>query len=148
MDIDSLTQDIINDNLSGAQDLTSKTASLIHSLVRKKQSHSPEELRRTVLEIAGRLLQAHPAMASLFNLFTRILIQLDQAPRGPGAATEVQRTTTSFLQNMEEHNRRISVHLFKLIKQQDTIVTHSASRSVSEALTYCWKRGKRFSVIL
>ena len=147
MDIDSLTQDIINDNLSGAQDLTSKAASLILRLVREKQSHAPEDLRRTVLKATGRLLRAHPVMASLFNLFTRILTQLDQVPCGPEAATEAQRAGESFLQEMKEHNRRISVHLFKLIKQKDTIVTHSASRSVREALLYCWKRGKRFSVL-
>jgi len=100
-----------------------------------------------VLETAGTLIQAHPAMASFYNFFTRILMQLDRVPSGPEAAEGVHLVAETFIREMKDHNRMISAHLLKLIKPNDILLTHSASRSVREALLYCWRRGKRFSII-
>ncbi len=147
MGINAQTRDIILDNLSGSQEITGKTAAVICQLVRGKPYLAPRELRRVIRETAGTIIQAQPAMASLYHLFARILAQLDQASSGTQATVGIRQACRSFVRDMEEHNQRISEQLFKLIKRNDTVVTHSASRSVREALLYCWARRKRFSVI-
>jgi len=147
MSIDSLTKEIIHDNLSGSQDLTHKTGFLIFQLLQGKKHPSPKELRSDVLEIGRRLLRAQPAMASLFNLFNTILSNLNNAPDGPAAVREVHLATEAFIREMKDHNRSISAHLFHRVRTKDTILIYSSSRSVTEALLHCWKNGKRFSVI-
>jgi translation initiation factor 2B subunit (eIF-2B alpha/beta/delta family) len=147
MDYAPLIEEIIHDNLSGSQELASRAGSIVCRLTEEKKSSPLEELRGVVLEVGGALLRGQPAMASLFNLFDRILPELDRASSGAAAARAVRRATQAFIVEMEEHNRKISAHLFDLVKKEGVIITHSASRSVREALRHCWKEGKRFSVI-
>ncbi len=147
MTIDLLTQEIIHDNLSGSQDLTTKAGRLVLRLLQEKKHSPSEELNRDVLEIGSKLLRAQPAMASLFNLFNRILSDLNKAPHGPAAAKDLHHATESYIREMKEHNRSISAHLFHRVRTKDTILIYSSSRSVTEALFHCWKNGKRFSVI-
>lgn len=147
MGIESLTQEIIHDNLSGSQDLTTKAGRLVLRLLQEKKHSPSEELSRDVLEIGSQLLRAQPAMASLFNLFNRILSDLNKAPDGLAAAKDLHRATETYIREMKEHNRSISAHLFHRVRTKDTILIYSSSRSVTEALFHCWKKGKRFSVI-
>ncbi len=147
MSIDLLTREIIHDNLSGSQDLTDKAGFLILQLLQERKHPSPAGLRRDLLKVGTRLLHAQPAMASLLNLFNTILFALNDAPNGPAAAREVRFATETYTREMKEHNRSISAHLFHRVRTKDTILIHSSSRSVTEALFHCWKNGKRFSVI-
>ncbi len=112
MGIESLTQEIIHDNLSGSQDLTTKAGRLVLRLLQEKKHSPSEELSRDVLEIGSQLLRAQPAMASLFNLFNRILSDLNKAPDGLAAAKDLHRATETYIREMKEHNRSISAHLF------------------------------------
>jgi translation initiation factor 2B subunit (eIF-2B alpha/beta/delta family) len=147
MDYASLIEEVIHDNLSGSQELARRVGSIVCRLTEEKKSSPLEELRGVILEVGRALLRGQPAMASLFNLFDRILPELDKAPSGAAATRAVRRATQAFVEEMEEHNRKISAHLFDLVKKEGVIITHSASRSVREALRHCWKEGKRFSVI-
>ena len=147
MDLVSLIEEFTRDNLSGAQGLAKIAGSIVCRLTEEKESASPEEVRSAVLEAGGALLRAQPAMASLFNLFDRILLVLDEPPSRAAPAEAVRRVTRSFVAEMGEHNRKISAHLFDLVKSEAVIITHSASRSVREALVHCWEKGKLLSVI-
>ena len=147
MSIDLLTQEIVHDNLSGSQDLTIKAGLLILQLLQVKKHASPEGLIRDLLKVGSRLLHAQPAMASLLNLFNSILFALNDAPNGPVAVREVRFATEAFIREMNEHNKALSNHLFRRLRTKDTILTYSGSRSVRESLVYCWKKGKRFSVV-
>lgn len=147
MDLVSLIEEFTRDNLSGAQELARNAGSIVCRLTEEKKSASPEEVRSAVLEAGSALLRAQPAMASLFNLFNRILLELDEAPSGASPAGAVRLVTQAFVAEMGEHNRKISAHLFDLVKREAVIITHSASRSVREALVHCWEKGKRLSVI-
>ena len=147
MDYAPLIEEISRDNLSGAQELARKAGSIVCRLIEEKKSSPLEELRGIVHEVCGALLNAQPAMASLFNLFDRILPELDRAASGAAAASAVRASSQAFIEEMQGHNRKISARIFDLIKKEGVIITHSASRSVREALRHCWKEGKRFSVI-
>ncbi|MFQ5848989.1 MAG: translation initiation factor eIF-2B [Candidatus Binatia bacterium] len=147
MEIDSLIAEIISDNISGAQELTSKAGSLVCRFTEEKRSSTLEELRGALLAVGVTLLRAQPALAPFFNLLDRALPELDLAPNGLAAAQAIHRATQAFIEKMEANNQTISAYIFHLIKEGDVVLTHSASRSVREALSHCWKKGKRFSVI-
>jgi ribose 1,5-bisphosphate isomerase len=51
-----------------------------------------------------------------------------------------------FLKTLKENQDKINLHLFKLIKNNSLIFTHCHSSSVTEALIYAKKKGKKFEV--
>jgi eIF-2B alpha/beta/delta-like uncharacterized protein len=146
MVLDSQIADLARDNVSGAQDITRRAASLVCRLTEERELPL-EELKGAVLGAGVTLLHAQPAMASLFNMFSVILHDLDKAPSRPAATRAVLRASRTFLVEMEDHNRKISGLLYDLLGEGRVILTHSASQSTREALTHCWRNGKRFSVI-
>jgi len=147
MPLEAKKRDIRKDNLSGAQDITGKAASLVLRLVREKPLLTTRALRAEVLAAAATLFEAQPAMAPLYHLFARILARLDHAASAAEAAKGVQSAARSFLREMDEHNVKLARHLCQRIRHGDVLFTHSASRSVRTALLHCWERGKRFSVV-
>ena len=50
------------------------------------------------------------------------------------------------LRHFDEAQKKINMHAFKLVKNNDVIFTHCHSTNVNNALIYSKKRGKRFEV--
>ena len=50
------------------------------------------------------------------------------------------------LKHFDESRQKINEHIFKLIKNGDVIFTHCHSTSVSDALVYAKKKGRKFEV--
>ena len=137
MIIDALIDEIIRDNLSGAQELTRKSGSLFCRLTEGKRFASSDEPERTILDIGLILVRAHPAMASLLNLLNHILKALSShTATDPGRV--VRDTSQRFVRNMKEHNRALSAYVSGLIAGDETILTHSSSGSVRDALSDSW----------
>ena len=147
MSFDPLIAEISLDNVSGSQELTRRTGQLVLRLLDEEKGSSAGDVKNTLLDLARQILKSHPVMASLLNLFDRILSQFDEATDLRVATHSAQTIIQSFLREMDEHNGAISAHLFDLMAEETVIITHSASGSVREALCHNWRAGKRFSVI-
>jgi translation initiation factor 2B subunit (eIF-2B alpha/beta/delta family) len=132
---------ILSDNTSGAQAITRKVAALLLRLCERKRRSRPGELKAAVLKLAGRVLQAHPAMVSLVHLFNRLLVALDQDVK------QVAAELKKFEHGFDRHNQEIASAAARLIKKDTVVMTHSASRTVKDALCGRWGAGKRFRVV-
>lgn len=124
----SRIEDIRKDRASGAMRLAVRAATL---LVQCAQS-APE----SVPEAAHGLLAAQPAMAPMFNLTRRVL-----------AASDVPAACSDFLEAMERNAARVAENAAALIEDGATVMTHSFSSTVLEALREASLGGKKFSVV-
>ncbi|MGH7832119.1 MAG: translation initiation factor eIF-2B [Candidatus Binatia bacterium] len=132
---------VLSDNTSGAQAITRTVTRLLLRLCARQRGSTPVELKAAVLKLAGRVLQAHPAMVSLVHLFNRLLISLDRE------AKQITAELKKFERGLDRHNQEIASAAARLIKNDGVVMTHSASQTVKDALFRRWAGGKRFRVV-
>ena len=162
MDRDAAVESIRNDNTSGSQTIARHAAALASERVDEACGEHAAASRGAVdhgdavallLELGNALIEAHPAMAPLYNLFGALLESV-QEDGGGGAGTSphddipgrVRRAADAFVERMDAHNRAIGRHLGAIIDPGAAIFTHSAASTVRAALLSCRNAGRRFSV--
>jgi translation initiation factor 2B subunit (eIF-2B alpha/beta/delta family) len=128
------------DNASGSVELAKKSAEVLILLTKKTNS-------LTQINIAMNLLvNAQPNMASIINLVNNLMINIDRnkikLPKNI-----IHTYCKKFLQELESSDKLISKQTNKFIKNNATIITHSYSSTVLNALLFAKKFGKKFSVI-
>ncbi len=128
------------DNTSSSVELAKKSAEVLILLVEKTNS---------LTQINGAmnlLVNAQPTMASIINLVNNLMIKIDrnkiQQPKNI-VSTYCQK----FLQELKTSDKFISKQINKFIKNNATIITHSYSSTVLNALLFVKKLGKEFTVI-
>jgi translation initiation factor 2B subunit (eIF-2B alpha/beta/delta family) len=146
MDYPTAIKDFMADNTSGAQRMTEKAvALLVARLARKK--FTATEARQILTQIACDIIFAQPAMASLFNLFNVIFECIERVRAKDSVAQAACQAAQDFARAMVTHTASISLRLGELLHDDAVVLTHSASQAVREGLLFCWRQGRRFSVI-
>ena len=162
MDRDAAVETIRNDNTSGSQTITRHAATLAvervaqacgEKAVARRGAADPGEVAALLLELGNVLIEAHPAMAPLYSLFSTLLECAGDEAAG-GAVTSgnddalgrVRRAAAAFVDRMEAHNRAIGRHFRAVVDPGAAIFTHSASSTVRAALLSCRDAGRRFAV--
>jgi translation initiation factor 2B subunit (eIF-2B alpha/beta/delta family) len=146
MDYPTAIKEVMSDNTSGAQRITEKVVTLIVGTFAEKKFTS-REIRQTLTHVARDIISAQPAMASLFNLFSVIFERIERVRGKDSVARAACQAAQDFAREMVTHTARISLHFGKLLRDDDVVLTHSASQAVREGLVRCWHNGRRFSVI-
>ena len=159
MDRDTAVESIRDDNTSGSQTITRRAAALAAERVDQACGEQAAASRGTgdhgeivalLLELGNALIEAHPAMAPLYNLFGALLESVQEdgggTPPHDDIPGRVRRAADAFVERMDAHNRAIGRHLGAIIDPGAAIFTHSAASTVRAALLSCRDAGRRFSV--
>lgn len=128
--------DIRSDRTSGAAALARRAAQAVLEAAPELDRLAPEERFLTLIDIARRLVCAQPAMAPLVNLADALL-------RRPDAIGEAAR---DFLARLEAARENVARHGAALIPDGASLLTHSSSQAVLDALLAAHASGKRFLV--
>ena len=121
--------DALRDNrVSGAAQIAAEAAAVVVLAAELVPDWLPE--------IARLLVAAQPAMAPLVNLSRAVLAASD-----PGAAAR------DFLLRMRSAGPRVARHAAGLVRDGSTVLTHSFSSTVFEALQAAHSSGCRFRVL-
>ena len=154
-DLAAAVEEIRGDNVSGAQAITRRAAALVEDWLAGVSSEAGDaegarrarrDIEDRLRELAAALIDAHPAMAPLYNLFASLLPCLDETPPGEDACARLARTAAAFLEGMDEHNQAIACHFSEVIDKDAAIFTHSAGSTVRAALLYCGQAGRAITV--
>lgn len=93
------------------------------------------------------LVEAQPAMAPMVRLANEVLWQLESACGVAEASKALEKTCRQFMENLEQAGPRISRHASILIPDGATVLTHSFSRTVLDALVSAREGGNGFRVV-
>jgi translation initiation factor 2B subunit (eIF-2B alpha/beta/delta family) len=128
--------EIRSDRTSGAAALARRAAQAVFEAAPELDRLAPEERFLTLVEIARRLVLAQPAMAPLVNLADMLLRRTDA----------IGEAASDFLARLEAARESVARHGAALIADGATILTHSLSQAVLDALLTAHASGKRFLV--
>ncbi|WP_200762877.1 translation initiation factor eIF-2B [Nitrosophilus alvini] len=128
---------IKSDNLHGASYLTKKCAELIIFLAKKDTK--PDILQKAAVKLAG----ARPMMASIFSFANSLLFLLDKHPK----KEKIISFCNEFIKKYNQAAQTSSSNGAELISSGDTLLTHSFSSIVFDALKRAKYSGKDFKVI-
>ena len=154
-DLAAAVEEIRGDNVSGSQAITRRAAALVEDWLAgvSSEARDAEGARRArrdiedrLQELAAALIDAHPAMAPLYNLFDSLLLCLDETAPGEDAYARLARTVAAFVEGMDEHNQAIARHFSAVIDNDAAIFTHSAGSTVRAALLDSVQAGRRITV--
>lgn len=145
-DIQQKIKSIKSDNTSGSLDLTKKAAETFIELIENLEKNKKIS-KRPIKSTGYHLVNAQPAMASIFNLSNRILLLLDDLTEEKIIAEEVKKHCKQFIKQLNLTQQKISKNVLNLIKNHSTIATISYSNTVFNAIKYAKKSGKKFTVI-
>ncbi|MGH7848441.1 MAG: hypothetical protein ACREQW_25160 [Candidatus Binatia bacterium] len=143
---DAQTEEIRSDNVSGAQQLTEKIVRLMVDRFEPRKL-SARQSKHILIEMARTFIHAQPAMAPVINLFNHLFNRLEPAQARLATGRSLSEAARGFARAMAQHTNEISAQLFALVRNENVVLTHSASQAVREGLNFCWMRGRRFSVI-
>ncbi len=162
MNHDAAVESIRNDNTSGSQTITRHAAELAAERVAEacgahaaapRGTADGDEVATLLLGLGNALMEAHPAMAPLPNLFSALLECVQDAPARSARTSShgdipgrVRQAADAFVDRMDEHNRAIGRRFCAIVDPGSAIFTHSASSTVRAALLSCRDAGRRFSV--
>ncbi len=154
-DLAAAVEEIRGDNVSGSQAITRRAAVLVEDCFAEVSSGTRDaggtprarsDIEDRLRELAAALIDAHPAMAPLYNLFDSLLLCLDDTAPVEDARARLPRTAAAFVEGMDEHNRSIARHFCEVIDENAAIFTHSAGSTVRAALLHCAQAGRRITV--
>ena len=144
-DLASAVEEIRRDNVSGSQAITRRAAALVEDWLAGVSSEARDTEGR-LQHLAAALINAHPAMAPLYNLFDSLLLCLDETAPGEDARARLLRTAAAFVEGMDEHNQAIARHFSEVIGRDAAIFTHSAGSTVRAALLHCGQADRGITV--
>ncbi len=129
--VEEVLQEIRDDNLSGATQLTQRGAKLLLEYLR---SGDEEDLSVGIRYLARDLVAAQPAMAPMVNLANHLfqVIEVVEDPleiRSKGIAA-----VEEFLDRLSKGTGRIRDHVLPLLEGKKLVMTHSYSCTVVEVL--------------
>ncbi len=137
-----LLEEMAQDHRSGAIVLTLKAGEALRALTEEMRSQPVDQAHIQMERFSQRLLQVHPAMASIRNLVTRTL-QAIGTEGSSGAARLIEEFTRSLEASVDE----IAQSATGLILSGSKIMTISCSSTFLRTIEIAKRQGKAFSVI-
>jgi translation initiation factor eIF-2B subunit delta len=139
--VESLIEELANDNTSGAAELARDAAHVFSVLAERTEA---EDLASFLLEVrgAGRsIIQAQPSMAPLFSLVNTLLFNLDALEGLAEARQRAAVEARGFAEELVSRGERIAEETLALLSEGCTVLTHSRSSTVLTALILAQRRG-------
>lgn len=146
----NLVQEIKNDHLSGASEISRKASSAFVVFSSEVKVASKEEYFDKLLKLGTELSSAQPYMASVFNLANSILYQVEELL--PTLSLEELHALTrekaeEFYDNSLSSMQKIAQHGEVLIEEGSKILAFSSSGSILSILKQAKEEEKNFKVI-
>lgn len=153
-DTETAIAEIAADNTSGAAEILRRSAAVFSLLKSSEQvSISTEQARRTIIETCVALAKAQPDMSSLVRLASETVSSLinEGGACVQSSAAEVFRAAVDaagkFVESAIASAQAAAMHSVNLIGDGSTVLTHSRSSTVFDALIATRRAGKTFEVI-
>lgn len=149
-EITSLIDEVRNDRVHGASQLARQAAQVLKTLAEHSRAESPEQFLMELREVGGELMSARPAMAPVFNIIDRLLKAITGKSSGMDFSSLRQMTITKADKAINESLQavsRIARYGSELLTGGDTIMAHSYSSTVIEALKAAHSKHRDIEVI-
>lgn len=134
------------DNTSGSQSITRRAAAIAREQI-QRLGGDEERLKGALLDLGAALIAAQPAMASLFNLFNALLLELENCAGRSDSQEVLSDLLEDFAAAMTGHNHAIAEHFWGSRSEGTTVFTHSDSSTLRTALEYGRDAGREFNVV-
>ena len=151
---DAAIGDIASDNVSGAAEIL-RLAAAIFSLLNDELTNqaslsaslSIEEAQQSVRKTCTALAKAQPDMSSLLRLASEALSAARAEAAGREALKSAADAARRFLESATHSAHAAAMHAVSLIRDGSSVLTHSRSSTVLEALIEARRAAKHFEVI-
>jgi len=140
-------RDIHLDNTSGSVKLSIKATETLVSLLESIDVSSSSQLINYVEMAAKALVNAQPAMASIFSLVNKVLTDICGLTDEEEIRQIICISCQNFIKGLNAAGQVISKLTVDLIPDNSIILTHSYSETVLRTLILAKKTGKDFDVI-
>lgn len=136
------------DNINGAVALTRQAADALIAAIDHPIGEPPASpLPQIIGTTAQALVDAQPTMAPIFNLGNRVLWAVDPLQDADAIRQSARQQCQAFLAGLKRAGHAVGVNAADLIEDGMTVMTHSASSMVLQALRLAWRTGKQFEII-
>ena len=138
---------ICKDRLSGARVLARRGAGTLLRLAGASRADSVEGFQKELSAICKALLAAQPLMAPLVNLANDALWAVQGAATLEEVKVALIAAAQGFACGLEASGRRIIQEALPLIPAEGSVLTHSYSSTVLDALLEARREGRGFAVV-
>lgn len=145
--IQTSVEQIRTDNTSGAVALTLRAAETMALLAADAGVTTAAGLLELLIEAARALANAQPAMAPILNLANTVLWRAGTATDLSRMQAEIGAACREFVHRLEASGGEVSRQASSLISDGVTVMTHSHSQTVLNALVAARQAGRQFEVI-
>jgi translation initiation factor 2B subunit (eIF-2B alpha/beta/delta family) len=144
-------QEIQEDSIHSSAYLADKALDIIEEYIHKQLYRNRTELIQNLSKLGNALVRAQPLMALIYNRAHRIIEFIQEIPREEKdinviremVLKEIQQIRTDFIERQKSITRLGA----RLILDQHTVLTHSASSVVENILLEAKRQRKRFRLI-
>ncbi|MDZ7339298.1 MAG: translation initiation factor eIF-2B [candidate division KSB1 bacterium] len=143
-----MLEKIRRDQVSGASVLANEAASCLLAFLEERKGAPPERIREGLVELGCALVTALPGNGPTFNLVNSLLLRMEGAEESDQLARIARGHITAWLQASQVALREIAATVGALIRDGDTVFTHSYSSSVFAGLKQAKAADRRFRTIV
>jgi len=144
-------QQIKSDSIHSSSYLAAGALDIIERFVEKQLYNNRTELFQSYSKLVNALVRSKPLMALLYTYGHRILNFIENLPKEERDIRKVKKQVLAEIINIRAEaaarQKTLSKFAARLIMEQHTILTYSASSAVEAALLEAKKRKKHFQVI-
>lgn len=134
MNLDALVAPLRADVVSGAAVVSRTAAEVVRRVAVRAPSEDVADLRRTLGDLAVRVLDAQPAMAPLVSLLSRVLSALDGVDELDEGRRVAARAAEEFRGEVETRTGKLARQAARLLPDEGAVLTVSSSSTVRAAV--------------
>lgn len=139
--LDSLVAPLRADTVSGAAVVAGTAADILRRAAFQLEAESPQELRRSLDQVAVRILDAQPSMAPLAALVVEALSVTGRAQSVEAARQSVAAAARAFVAGLESRAIAVASRAAEVLPVEGAVATLSSSSTVESALV-AWARAE------
>jgi translation initiation factor eIF-2B subunit delta len=139
------------DSIHSSSYLAAQALNIIERFVQKQLYHNRTELFQSYSKLANAIVRSKPLMALMYTYGHRILDFIESLPKEERDIKKVKKQVLEEIKTIRSEatarQKTLSKYAARLIMEQHTVLTHSASSIVELALLEAKKRKKHFRLI-
>jgi translation initiation factor 2B subunit (eIF-2B alpha/beta/delta family) len=142
-----MVKEIHDDNRSGASEIARKVAASIIVFSDSFEGNAVADFKRAIQRLGLEIVQAQPAMATLFNLVNGVLLAVEEEEGLIASQRAVKKRARAFVAAMESGWQSMTEATSQILGEGSTILVHSDSGTLCRVLLALHEQGRTFSVI-
>ncbi len=142
-----LLREIRDDHQSGASEITEKAAKCLVTSVESFKGGTKENFMEELSRMGHAIIEAQPAMAPLFNLVNKALLETEKSATVEEGRFRVKKIAEEVVEASREGLKRIARYASTVVGRGSTVLVHSSSRTLSATLLALHHQNRDLSVI-